>query len=283
MQPPMTHSARIRAEIDELIQLEGDACVPHVIANLEGWGDPGQVETPAELALYRARIRAIGDAMDALIKEANPSAHEQTLRSLVRRHEERISQFNTVGELPSGIERTLARYMIGRKYFRDIARHVAWLEARDAGLLRKRLLATEGEAPYSFYVIGLRYKVAAGWVRKDKRGRRHPMYIESIDQLGIRVTQDLPLEGADIHAFAATVPDLAPELRATEVGLCAGQVRPLSMTDEEFEELATLLRASRHIEAPVLVEEFIDATVPSPTAALPPANLDLFAADSLAA
>jgi hypothetical protein len=162
------------------------------------------------------------------------------------------------------------------------------MEARSAGLLRKRLVDTKGEAPFAFYVVGLRYKVATNTATVDKRGREHLNYVEPIGPQAIRVTQGLPFSGDENYKFAASIPDLPSGWGLAHVGMCRGDVRTISLSASEKETVVGVLFKSRHYDDALLHDKGDDdALVQEPSCALPgpmlPAATDLFGAVCIAA
>ena len=284
----MSHSSRVRAEIASLQALKDAQCFLCATANLHAWSNPPQVETPAEHDLYRERCRVLQEALDVARNDSKSSQFAYQLVQLLQAIEARMVDFNAVEELPAGQDRALARYMVSNKRFRDIPEHVCWMEARNAGLLRKRLVSTEGEGAFAFYVVGLRYKVATDSTTVDRRGRDHLNYVKPAGLQAIRVTQDLPFYGDDAHKFAASIPDLPSGWLLVHAGTCRGDVRTISLSDPETETVAGVLFKSRHYDDPLLDDEGEgDALQDAPSTAVPgpmlPAATDLFGAVCLAA
>lgn len=281
----MKHSLSVAAELQGLQDLEYKIAIDRGLASVEAWRDPEPIETPEEYDLYMARRRVLSTAENSLWNANGSATRRGELTSAVRQYEQRISDYNALFELGDGPDRQVARYLLWNRHFMAIDLHVAWMEARDRGILRKQVMVN-GDG-YAFYVVGLRYKVGDNTFSRGKDGREYRQFASTIGKQAIAISKDVPFEGAQLEAFAAGVPDLDDSWFDTYVGDGKGAVRTPAIPQKEMQAALKVFQASRHRREPQF-----DAVAKVPAGEAPaakqgsllsPQTMDLFGSEPLAA
>lgn len=285
----MSHSARVLAEIAELQALfdqDGPGASRFALKHLADWRDPPAIETEAEYTLAILRRRAASRALHPVAHPSGLAPDEATLYATIRAIEQRLIAYNAHHELPVGPARLIARYMIYGRTFNQLDSRIAWMEALDAGILRKAEIPGEPGA-YSYFVIGLRYKVGDNTFTTDKRGRDHRQFVETLGRQAIFVEKSFPFSGDSAVEFASRIPDLSEHWHPTEIANAKGGIRPIAITSADLQSIYNLLSASRHADKPDFTPLFSPVVTPLAPAsssfpiASPPQ--DLFAALPLVA
>lgn len=244
------------------------------LARLEDYENPAAPECEAQY-LETDRIRRLLSSL-ACFASYGTSECAHAMR-LEREYCELVSRYNTRLELPAGDDRALARYLLWPKIFVGIPAAVAFLEARDRGLLRKCVNPYE-PCGYALFVVGLRCKVGDNSTRTDRKGREHRQFCRTIGRQAISVLGPMPYEGNELRDFMSTIPDLPETYFTARVGKCKGDIRPIGFSQKEQRRVFDLLRASAHRERPRILPEPAPAP-PAPPRLAPaplPVNGDLF-------
>lgn len=258
----MSHSARVRAEIAQLTALlddEGNAASEFALRHLGEWDPAPAIETEDELRLALLRRRAASRAHSSAGSNA-----DQTLR-LAHDYWLRIADYSAARELPAGPSRLVARYMIYSKAFVRHDARIAWMEALDAGILRKRERVDQpGE--FAYFIVGLNYKVGDNTFTQDSRGREHREYVDTFGLQAIAVERPFPFNPQEAAEFAKRTPDLSEDRFLTEVGSGKGSIRPIAISKTDLNAISKMLDTSRHNERPVF-----DPILPTGVRVEPPA------------
>lgn len=244
------------------------------LARLADYENPVAPECEAQY-LETDRIRRVLSSLSCYAPfDSTGYTHASRLE---REYCELVSRYNARLELPAGDDRTLARYLLWSKLFAGIPEAVAFLEARDRGLLRKCVNAYDPSG-FSLFVVGLRCKVGDNTTRTDAKGREHRQFCRTIGRQAIRVVGVVPYEGDELQAFMSTVPELSETYYDAHVGHTKNCVRPIAFSAKEKRRAFVLLATSPHRDNPKILPDPPPVASVPPRAAPPamPVNGDLF-------
>lgn len=179
-----------------------------LLANLECLENPSMPADEAEYQRMYAIKEAVGSLWCALINNDRPGADR--LSKLENAYAELLARYNR-RFLVSGTAKLIARYLLWRKTFSAVDRHVAFLVAREFGVLRKTRY--DRSEPWTLVVVGLDRKEGNNVFTVDKHERHYRQFLRTIGRQAFVVEKDHCLKGADLHAFLETIPELDPTFR----------------------------------------------------------------------
>lgn len=183
-----------------------------ILANLDRLENPSMPADEVDYQRMYAIKEAVGSLWCALINSDRPGADR--LSKLENAYAELLAKYNR-RFLVTGTAKLIARYLLWRKTFSAVDRHVAFLVAREFGVLRKTRY--DRSQPWTLVVVGLDRKEGNNVFTVDKHERHYRQYLRTIGRQAFVVEKDHCLKGADLHAFLETIPELDPTFRTVAI------------------------------------------------------------------
>jgi hypothetical protein len=183
-----------------------------ILANLDRLENPS---TPADEAAYQRMYAlkcAIGSLWCSAFNKDRPVADR--LSALENAYAAQLVKYNR-RFLVTGKAKLIARYLLWRKSFTAVESHVAFLVARELGVLRKTRY--DETCPWSLVVVGLDRKEGDNVFTVDKHERHYRQYQRTIGRQAFVIDKAHGLEGAQLDAFLETVPELDPTFRTVAI------------------------------------------------------------------
>lgn len=183
-----------------------------ILANLDRLANPSLPADEAEYKRMYAIKCAVGSLWCSMINNDRPGADR--LSALKNAYAELLAKYNR-RFLVAGKAKLIARYLLWRRSFSAVERHVAFLVARELGVLRKtRYDATH---PWVLVVVGLDRKEGDNVFTVDKHERHYRHYLRTIGRQAFIIDKPHGLEGAELDAFLETVPELDETFRTVSI------------------------------------------------------------------